>query len=532
VISAFGGLAPRLGDDQLPVGAARVARDLWLSNGGIRPWRTPLELCEASPGDVSLFVEGCRVRLWDKIVRACDWLPDEPMLIVVGRSWRPEVLIGDDYHPLGVPAPETAPTVSGSESYGETSDMRTYCLTWVNALGRESAPSPPSRSAPVRDGDPVVVSNLPAPPGGWEIEALRVYRTATGWRAEGEEGQAEPITAWLLVGELPAGETFLVDQLLARELGPILETHDDRPPPNGLAHVARLEDTGVLVGAAGNRVHFSDNYHPWAWPATLDIGLDDRVVNLCVVGTTVFATTEGRPVVIDASNYCEPAAPRPAAEVSAAPPDIGRGHARSACATPFGMVYSSADGLILLKADASFDVLTASWHDRATWSVLRPETARVAYWRGRVFCATDAATLVLEIDSKTFGDSEAGILTTLSLSPSDMHVPASGSLAMLEGGRVIAFDQGDGLMPWVWESSPMRMSGEATFNALRVRPSGAGVTLRGRRGETWTGRVPDGNPVRIGRLGRSRELTARLEGHLPVDRLELSASLATLGSEE
>lgn len=531
MISGFNGLAPRMGDWQLPVGAAREARDLWLSNGGIRPWRTPLTLVDAPEGAVCFHFMGCGVAFWDKVVRATDWIPDGgPIRFVVGRTWRPEILLEDgSYVPLGVDAPETAPSISCTESYGETSDMRSYVYTWVDALGHESAPSPPSRSAPVKDGDPVVVSGLPVLPEG--IASLRLYRTATGSRLDDEEKESSgSLTAWLLVAEPSDGETFHVDQLLTRELGARLETEEDRPPPIGMSHILRLPGRGVLAGAAGNRIHFSEDYRPWVWPPVMDLTLPDRIVNLGVLGTTLFATTEGAPAIIDTSE-CDPASPKAVVEVPAAPPDVGRLHARSAAVTPFGMVYSSVDGLVLLAADGSFRILTASWYDRPTWSVMQPETARMAWWRGRLICATDVDTLVLEIDARTFGDSEAGILTTLSLSPVDMQVAPSGALAMLVDGEVLLFDQGDRLMPWVWESAPLPMGGDATFTAVRVRPSGALVTVEGRPGDAVSVALPDGRPRRLPRLGRSDSFVIRLEGGPPVDRFEIAESLRNLMTE-
>jgi hypothetical protein len=358
---------------------------------------------------------------------------------------------------------------------------------------------------------------------------LGLYRSSTAWRTEGEVERGQVITVWLQVGILVAGTSYYVDQLLIRNLGAALETLAVRPPPADMTNVVRLENTGILAGSARNMVHFCENRQPWNWPGAYDVALADNVVGLGALGLTVFATTKGWPAVISRDQYCEPRAPIQVLEVRAAPPDIACHHARSCVVTPYGMVYASPDGLVLLRPDGGFSIITAGWHDRDSWARLRPETARMAWWRGRVVCATDAVTMMLEIDAKGEGDAEAGVLTTTTVSPIDMQVTPQGELAMLEDSEVRIFDRGLSPMRWTWTSRPLDLAGATSFNTIRVDPGDVLATVRNADGrDGWTGRVPGGKATRIGRFGRAKRVVVSLSGTSDVDRLELGTSVGTL----
>ena len=61
-------------------------------------------------------------------------------------------------------------------------DARAYVYTYVNKWGEESAPSPPSNIIRVADGATVTVSGIPAPPFGYGITEVNIYRATTGFR--------------------------------------------------------------------------------------------------------------------------------------------------------------------------------------------------------------------------------------------------------------------------------------------------------------------------------------------------------------
>jgi hypothetical protein len=474
------------------------------------------------PGRRSFHVRGCDRLGWEGCVSAADGLPEDGRIYTVGEGPRPLVRLGGRVVPLGLPAPTRAPSVFASENFGEDCDARSYVFTYTRGP-EESAPSPPSRQATVRDGQSVSVAVGPVAGAEWGVDGFNVYRSTTGTRSE-EELAGGVMSEYLLVGRLDVSETVLSDATPTRNLAFPLATVDRRPPPAGLRRIARLNSTGQLVGTSGNTVHFAANFDPGNWPPDLDLILPSNIVNMCAVDTNVFVTTDGRPFIIDASNYCDPAARKPVADIDVALPDVGRGH-RGFAATPFGMVYPSVPGLVLLKADGTFEIISAGWLTADQWRSMQPETARLAYWNGRVFCVTDEAAFVFNIDSKNYGDSDKGTLTTISDRPDDLMVSESGELFMLEDGRLWRWDAGETFRPYEWVSSELRGDSDYTPTVLSVEtdgivaqvvPGGPPVFLAGPK------------PVRLPRVGALRGYRVRLTGTGTVECVKLASAVMTM----
>jgi hypothetical protein len=511
---------------------AETARDVVLRNARLEPWQEKAYLYPVEPGTLSFFMTGCCLYTWPACVQATAYLPDYARLFLTGRTDRAEVTplanCGAQYMYLGVPAPVSGPAVQGAEAYGENCDARSYVYTYVNGYGEESAPSPPSRQLTVRDGAAVTVSGFAAPPDGWGIIGIALYRSATGARVEEELSVQALQTHYFRVASGPE-LTGYTDAVLMRNLGIVLDTFDSRPPPRGLRHISHLTDTGILAGVTGSQVHFSENFQPWNWPAKYDLTLPCNIVNMGALDARVFVSTDARPFVIDASNFCEPDSAKAVGSADLALPDISCGQPHSAVITPFGFVYSSADGLILLKPDASWQILTAPWFGSSDWRKLRPDTVRLAFWEGCLFICTEAESFVLNIDTGLYGDSETGQLTTVTDRPSDMSVTAAGELIMLENGAVWQWNAGESVRPFFWTSNPIELSGETSFNVLKVKSEGvmARIQAGGREAE-FSRYVGGEKPVRLGRIGRHTSYRISLAGTNPVDYLELATMMTTL----
>jgi hypothetical protein len=459
-------------------------------------------------------------------VESTEYLHDYGRLYLTGRAARPEAVDircgRADHYFLGVPAPASAPEVSGGETLGEGSDARSYVYCYLNIFGEASAPSPPSRQLTVKDGDPVRVYGLAPPPDGWGVEAIAVFRSASGIRKTLEDMQA-PASAWLFAGAVPPDVTETVDDLKLKDLGAALDTERCRVPPEGMRQIRHIEGTGMLCGVSGCRLHFSANMRPWEWPSENDMSFPYDITGLTSVGTDVYLSTGAGAYVVDGSVICaDNLQSRRVLEARPPLPGLGCGRPHSTCATPFGMVYASRAGLALVKRDASLEVLTGRWYTEAQWARLRPDTARLAYRDGTLFCATDAVTLALEIDPKPFGDGEAGSLTTLSLRPSVMWMGDSGELFLLEGGTVSQWGAGPGLMEYDWQSADLQLQGRGSPASARVRTEGTLFTLADpETGLEFSRHVASDRPFRLGRLGRRRAYRVGFKGTGAVDSAEI-----------
>jgi hypothetical protein len=531
-LSPFQGLLPRVPEHARPPGTASVATDCDLRTGSVRPWREPLDVGYPEEGTVTCRLEGGRLFAWPVCVEHTSYLADYGRLFVTGRNVRPEVadIDGDplEYEFLGVPAPANAPQASGPEEFGEESDARSYVYTYVNRREEESAPSLPSRELTVKDGTTIVLRDILPPPDGWGIVAVDIYRSASGVRKSVEDMQA-PASVWLRAGRVPAGTTEFRDSVMLKNLGQSLETEDARVPPPLLRNVTHLEGTGALCGTDGCRLHFSENFQPWNWPVEHDMTFPHGIVNMRALGSWVFLSTSAKAYVVDGAPPCSDSLnTRKVQETREEIPDLGCGRPHSATMTPFGMVFSSPLGLALVQADSSIKILTALWYTQDQWSRLGPDTARMAYWRGMIFCVTDEVSLVLEIEPALYADGESGTLTMISDRPDDIWTTCSGELMMLENGTVRQWNAGKAWREFDWQSADLRFQGKLSPTWAKVRTEGAFMRLSpgGRVPPTWSPEifVSGDAPFRLPRMGRHDSYRVRLTGTGPVESVSLDVT--------
>lgn len=533
IIPSFGGLIPRQSWHLLPENAATVAHNAKLRNGRLEAWSEKVPVAIAPSDSLTFYNWGCCHYYWPQCVSVASYLPDYDRRYITGRIAQPEVMMHvgcvAQYQYLGVPAPVGALTASGVQTDGEESDQRSYVYTYINALGEESAPSPVSNVLTVQDGSAITVSGFSAPPAGWGVIGINLYRTATGYRT-GAEKEQQPETDYLFVDTLADTAISYTDSKLMRHLGQAISTRENRVPPALLRHISHLNGTGTLVGVTVNQVHFSENFEPGNWPAEYDLTLPSNIVNMVTLDNWVFITTDGKPFVIDGSFKCEPRQTRTVRDVDIPLPDISCGYAHSAVSTPFGMIYASTDGLIILKPDATFDIITAAWFGTDEWLKLRPDTVRLAYWRGYLICVTDMISFMLEIDGNNYGDFQLGALVTISDKPVDMVVTDGGVLLFLEDSIIYQWDAGDVLRPYIWESRPLSFGAESAPGSIKVDTDGTTVRIMAsERPQTYFERFVHGErPIRLPRLGRHLKYRIGLYGTGTTHYVDLGLMEATV----
>lgn len=522
ILRQFGGIIPRQSRHLLPLEQATIAHNVKLRNGRIEPWRERLALSTAVTDALTVYYHGCCPYTFDRCVDVTDFAVDYGRLYVTGRNDYPEVAaIGSNcaltYYRLGVPAPQAAPALSATQATGRNADSRSYVYTYVNLFGEEGAPSPASVSVTVTDGATVTVSGFTAPDDVYGVTQINLYRTATIQRTGAEQTQ-EPGTEYLLVAELPIATKSYRDTVLIKNLGFAINTEDNREPPADLRHISYLRGTGVLAGVTANQVHFSHPYQPHNWKAEYDLTLPYNIVHAGALGTTLFVTTDAYPYVIQGAPNCEPRKCRGVTEVSIPLPDIACGYTHSAVVTPFGMVYVSKDGLVLVSADAKYQIITSAWFSSDDWVQVRPDTARLAYWRGYLICVTDVVSFMLEIDSGTYNDSKTATLTTISDRPVDMTVTQAGELVLLQDDVLYQWNAGNSYRKYMWRSRELNFGGDATPTVAKLRTSGTTFTLLDAEQRHLFSRfVPDEKPVRLARLGRRHDWYIELTGTGSVD---------------
>ena len=553
----FHGIFPRVTEDNLPLNSATVAHDVNLRSGRVEPWRERLALAEAPESALTMHQHGCCYYTWDTCVSVAEYLPDYNCMFLTGRRGYPErAVFGSNcqltYYRLGVPKPAGTLSVSSASENAigrsEVNDQRTmtgrsYCVTYVNSFGEESAPGNPSRVISVCDGDTVVIAGLPpAPSSEYGVTAIRIYRSASVQNSDsgGTKRAAENDTpaAWFMVAELPVGTASYADSTKELDLGWALQTDDYREPPAGLRQMTYLRGTGVLAGVTTNMVHFSEPYQPWNWMRKSDLTLPYNIVHAVSFGTYLYVTTTANPYVIDMTKGCQEQC-APVDDVNISLPDIACGYAHSAVATPFGCVYVSKDGLALIKPDAQVDLLTKAYFSTEDWAKIRPETIRLTYWRGYIVFVSDKASFMLEVDPLLYGDdtgAKAGNLTTFSDSPVDLIDSANDELLMMDSGFIWQWNAGNTWRRYHWESRPFDFNSLSSPNSVKLilRKGSTYFTIISAdtdQQQLWGGVITDSRPHRIGRLGRHWFYKLGLDGTGVVESAYVNNSYGELNGK-
>lgn len=532
IINVFGGIIPKQSEHNLPDTAATVAHNVKLHNGRIEAWRERAVIEQTTAGALAFHVWGCCYLHWAACVRATEYLPDYDRLYLTGRKDYPEVATSvacvPEYLRLGVPAPTRALVAVGVESCGETVDHRSYVYTYVNRFGEESAPSPATVSLSVTDRGSITLSGFDTPPADYGVIAINLYRTATGFRM-GTEQEQELITDYLHVIMLDAGTRTYVDTFSIRNLGPALTTRENRPPPDDLRHISHVTGTGCLVGVTNNQVHFSEDYEPANWPARYVKTFTANIVNMVTLDNIVFITTDSNPYIVNGAYNSENPMSRAYQDIDTPLPDIGCGYANSMTVTPFGAVYASLDGLVLLKQDATFDIITANWFSSEEWRKLQPETVRLAYWRGYLICVTDMVSFMLEIDGTTYASYQLGALTTISDNPVDMQVTENGELLMLEDDTIYHWDAGGTYREYLWESTKLTFGGEGSPSVAQIKTSQTIFEILDSESRIFFWQeVFNDKPFRLPRFGRPAKFRVGFRGVGTVEQIKLAMMFATL----
>lgn len=536
-ITQFGGIVPRTPEHNLSVTQATLALNVNLRRGQLEPWRELCRYKDVPSTAVSLYMYGHCLYTWDSVVSVAELSPDWQRLYVTGNSAVPQVMVRGSccdmtYYTLGAPTPPTPPKASGQEQCGRASDTRSYVYTWVNQWGEESAPSPASNLIMVADGTPVSVTGISLPPDGYGIIGANLYRTSTGFRPTDGKNQT-PLTDYLFVDTIYFPSVSYTDNVLTKKLGMPLETADVMPPPEALQNITAVEGVIRLAGSVANRVYLSENFQPYNWPVKYELTLDSSIIHMKCLDQKLYVTTSTTPYIIDVSS-CDDTKCTPVTDIGRPLPDISCGHYNSAIITPFGLIYSSDPGVILIDPSARWHILTSKWLTAEQWHQLAPETARFEYWNGYLFIVTDETSFILDIDGDPYGDVRGMELSNISDAPVAMQATNTGQLMFLQDSAVWFWDKSDTFRPFEWKSRELYSPSTETVNkrsfyspaALRLRSVQTFVRVEDDHGHTVYERTISGDkPVRLPKCGRHLSYRLYFTGTETVEFAELGTAI-------
>ena len=538
-IDRFMGIVPRKPEHMLRDGEALIAHDVDLAKGVVEAFRTN-SLVETVPDtSVRLYQVGCCSLVYDTCVDLATWLPECQRVYITGRMPYPEVgIMGPDctisYQRLGVPQP-TMPLVAVSTTTEVKPDVSevSYVYTFKNNLGEEGAPSPVSNDVLKADDEGVVtLTGFQTAPFEYNVTTVCVYRRETGFFS-GSEDAEKPVTGYYLVAEYPVGTMVAVDDISIMYLGRTIWTEGVEEPPRNLTNITAVGGSLSLVGSVANKLYFSKGGQPWNWPKSQEMTLDYNIVDIQDSNGVLYVLTDGPPYVVQGDGACDERQCREITELPYNMPLISCGYGRGSIGTPFGVIYSSNEGLIQISRDGAPLVITDQYFTQQQWRSLRPDTARLAYSNGMLFCVTDVNSFVFFINSRTYSQFEAKKLVTISDTPIDMIESDTGEVLMLMEGEIVMFNGGDARRKYLYKTAPQMATGGYCITSIQVDQMSdvTDYTVQCERGSytvRFVGDVLDRD--RLPRFGLHQRWWLTMEGSARVNSVVLASSYAAIGT--
>ena len=489
-LNTFLGVMPRINEQQLPVGAAVEASDFKTDSACIEPYKTP--------GAAVTTMAGCRTLVvwptsedrvwppgnddaflcWDKQVDYCNG---------VAQGYDRIIYTGDEYpkiadptvlplapKKLGAEPPATAPSAADGNS-GWVISPRTdgvdglaytqifiatphtyetgvdadnpltsvsYCYTYVDDLGQESAPSPPSQVYDVSGftgGQGIQLTGFsPSDPTNNTVPTKRIYRATAG------TSDAE----FLYIGDSAGGDTTFDDYDSStgtfRNAVEAIQTTGWRPPPHDLTGLVGMAG-GVLAGyrSDSNEICFSEPLIQYAWPEKYRLTMPQPVLGIASLGeelvvfmASILMAVRGEPGYMTVSEIYGG---------KGTPCLTGRGVVKMES----GLLYPGHDGLYLYNGSSCLNI-TASSMNTMQWRCLLPDKFLAIYHDGRYWAFREASDKALAIDISNGSVIEMALGN---LSPvSGLHVDYHGRFWILSADKAYPWSEGEDSRDAVWKS--------------------------------------------------------------------------------
>lgn len=385
-----------------------------------------------------------------------------------------------------------------------------YCYTYVQCLADgviryESAPSPASDVIDVQDDAGVTLSGFVLPElDGLTVTHIRLYRTVSG-----TESSEFRLLAELSVEELAAaGWTYLDAAHDMNVSAEVLQTATWDPIPDNARGLIKT-DNGLYACFHGNELCVSEPFIPYAYPAAYRLLVEDSIVALAHMTSTIVILTTGRP-------YLAQGDVPESLQLVHLPIEQACVSARSVAAMSGGVIYASPDGLMLFTSSDQ-SLVSQQTLSREQWQALGPERLLGAIHDGRYvgffeggnrgilfhLGRADFVTLELPQDWKVRALYQHSVDDALYL-----------SVERPEGCAILQFEAGEDVLPYRWRSKHFFSPALVGMSAARV------VGEQGPRAPVRLS-VYAGSAARLGERPRAvLHLTDDRTKRLPVTRAE------------
>lgn len=361
----FIGEQPRVLARLMPETAAQAAYNTRLDDGGLTPMRRPADIATADEPDCrTIYRHQGEWYCWQDDIHAAPGPVAQDRLYFTGDGV-PKVRLGEDLYPLAVPKPAAALTATlGGSGSGDVT-TRIYVYTWVTEFGEESEPSAVSNALDWRPGNTVTLSGFGSTPSGRAITHQRIYRSQTG-----QSG-----TYFYLIAERTASTGDFTDNIAVDAFQEPLPSATWNAPPDDLEGLTALPN-GMMAAFVGRDLYFCEPWRPHAWPEKYVLTTDFPIVGLGALGSAIVVLTTGNPYMVQGTS---PDTMQMLKLEQNFPCINGRGIVDLG----YAVAYPSNDGLVVVRADGSFQIATANIFDRDRWLAFQPSTLIGAQLQGR-----------------------------------------------------------------------------------------------------------------------------------------------------
>lgn len=552
-VKKFGGSMPRVAEHLLSDDNASEARDCRLWHGRLEAWRNPLKLRDYSPGPTAfntvLYWECCWYEYTTCVDIAYGPVTCKRLFMTGDQPW-PSVVETDPAtcikttRRLGLPCGAAPPSVAlgalGTSAPKDT-ESRSYAYQYVNTAGERGELSQVSEPTLIRDGQTVVVSGWAVPDTSWSIASVLIYRTVKGYQQVGKDKGNVLSTTWMQVGSAAIGAGSFTDSMMNELLVSALEEDIAGPPPAGMNGIVYLASSNTLAGFMGRRVYFSENNSYHQWPYYVD--LDDDVCGLCESHNVLYVATNGAPYVIVGPVEGKEANFREVIRLPGDHPMVGCGNRRM-CATPFGAVYPSHDGMIALNGltalsqrvtateSNSVSILTYGIYAPDDWQKLYPESATPAVFGGQLFVFLKNGAFVMSLPSTAKEGWTLNNHTTLSdTGVINAFVTRMGEFLIVKPDGVYQWDRGATLRPYRWVSPESVSPVPINFGAANLFFEGGSVEVTiNNEAQTFERTVLSSRQFRLPKHMQGDRWKVTLEGTGAVRLFSMATSMQELGA--
>lgn len=542
----FEGIRPRLRPHLLKQEAAQIASNCKLWSGAVEPFKVPLQITPTTSTTLAtaattLYRHGqgrTDENYWltwgadVDVVRGPNAEDTQERLYFTGDNTDaltiPKVTSltqvaaaatvrpGSEYYGLGVPTP-SAITASCAAASGTptTIVVASQYVTGWGETGPLSAASDPVDYYATEN----LSVGLAAAPGGaipYNITKHRVYIGISDANGVGA------FRFWL---EQDIADLTVFQLLDLSTLGEAAPNPSLEKPPEDLYGLGG-HPGGFLWGFSGLKFCRSEAYKPYGWPTLYRDPVPDTPVGGDIIGSSVVVCTKGRTYLFTGSDPLNMIK----TELEGWQPCVAK---RSIAKVTAGVVYASADGLVLVNGAGPLQLVTANHFTREQWQAYKPEDSHAAVHDDRYFWWWNAGAtqglLIFELGA-------GGVQLVVE---SDQYAVAAFAdhrkdelyfLSLTTPRLLYKWDAGASAMTTTWRSKLFYLDRPQNIGAARVEAAGYPVTFKlyGNGALVQTKTVADARPFTLKGQNRYKDFWIEVSGTHRIDTVSVASSILDL----